>query len=775
MEGFCWASNAAHAVAVVRPETGVATAPSASPADDDVASAARELRSMCARRKQHSAEDIVAFLTGLPPGVGAAACVKGNRNGKAALHFTAQMRPDDGHEVAAALLSQLGSPSAAREAVNAATKRGHTALIYAAGRGHERTVELLLRHGASARVMTVLGDTALKMATGADDPSGRTRRSRLPQTTLALLEADEAAAGSADGTPRPWRDFRGDADALAAQAEHVLECPCCRAKEAARSGATQRAREQAAVAEREMQRVAQAVARSVRAALGADGASAAGDGGGGDSEGGDSEDGDSEDGDSEGSGSEAEGSAALVAAALDAGAAEAPRQAAVDGMAAALAEVLGAAGGARQARRALRCCREQALAAALSARGIRDRRPLRLVLQAVLQAGESEAVARLPAADVIAAADAGLAMELLRRRAALVDAGAVRELWQRMVLQRRTAAAAHKSELNHVTGRKLAKREGGARVSDLAALLCLARDLATAWPREALPLPDPLDIVALAARDGPACAAHLRRAVQGEGLSQAVLAALGDAAGRQPPRSPPTARGTGDAPAAALPLFEIASAACAFVGDEAGVRGVHAQLRGAAAAAVAARQLLCVGMDTEWGDASDTGRQRGPAVVQLAARLPGGAPAHAWVLDAAVGGAHLHALGELLRWLFDASSGVRVLGFAFGHDLEQLAALHRREASADGERAAAAVTAAAVLDVQSLAASPSTGTPGLKHVVERWLGRSVDKTLQCSDWDARPLSAAQIQYAATDAAVLLDLADAMAGLRVGGSARDLVG
>ena len=51
--------------------------------------------------------------------------------------------------------------------------------------------------------------------------------------------------------------------------------------------------------------------------------------------------------------------------------------------------------------------------------------------------------------------------------------------------------------------------------------------------------------------------------------------------------------------------------------------------------------------------------------------------------------------------------------------------------------------------------------PGLKFVAERWLGKTMDKSMQCSDWDARPLSRAQLCYAATDAAVLLDLAAAM--------------
>ena len=52
-------------------------------------------------------------------------------------------------------------------------------------------------------------------------------------------------------------------------------------------------------------------------------------------------------------------------------------------------------------------------------------------------------------------------------------------------------------------------------------------------------------------------------------------------------------------------------------------------------------------------------------------------------------------------------------------------------------------------------------TPGLGRLTARWLGKRLDKAQQCSDWDARPLSMAQIQYAAADATVLLQIAVAM--------------
>ena len=53
------------------------------------------------------------------------------------------------------------------------------------------------------------------------------------------------------------------------------------------------------------------------------------------------------------------------------------------------------------------------------------------------------------------------------------------------------------------------------------------------------------------------------------------------------------------------------------------------------------------------------------------------------------------------------------------------------------------------------------GHVGLRDACATWLGRRLDKSEQCSDWDARPLTEAQVAYAALDAAVLFALHDAM--------------
>ena len=61
----------------------------------------------------------------------------------------------------------------------------------------------------------------------------------------------------------------------------------------------------------------------------------------------------------------------------------------------------------------------------------------------------------------------------------------------------------------------------------------------------------------------------------------------------------------------------------------------------------------------------------------------------------------------------------------------------------------------------TLSASRQLGPSGAKHglsaVCERHLGRILDKTPQTSDWGMRPLTPAQLEYAAIDAEVLLDL------------------
>jgi len=125
-----------------------------------------------------------------------------NRNGKCAVHFAAQLRCDT--EVLKLLVE-------AKADVNAATHRGHTPLIYAAGRGRINVVEFLLDHGADAATWTVQGDNAISMG----------RKRGLPAELMARMEASLA-------TSTNHREFKDDPRAQAAQEEHARNCSCCR-------------------------------------------------------------------------------------------------------------------------------------------------------------------------------------------------------------------------------------------------------------------------------------------------------------------------------------------------------------------------------------------------------------------------------------------------------------------------------------------------------------------------------------------------------------------
>ena len=91
--------------------------------------------------------------------------------------------------------------------------------------------------------------------------------------------------------------------------------------------------------------------------------------------------------------------------------------------------------------------------------------------------------------------------------------------------------------------------------------------------------------------------------------------------------------------------------------------------------------------------------------------------------------------------LVDALSARRVLGYGVGEDL-------RRLPSRDWSR---------VDDLQRR--FPRHKAPSLQRAVAEVLGEYVDKSLQRSDWDSRPLSSEQLRYAALDAAVLLRVED----------------
>ena len=226
-----------------------------------------------------------------------------------------------------------------------------------------------------------------------------------------------------------------------------------------------------------------------------------------------------------------------------------------------------------------------------------------------------------------------------------------------------------------------------------------------------------------------------------------------------------------------------------------------------------------VAIDTEWGDVADRadalsggGVSAAPALLQLAvnrhssaraeleaepepaaepaAELPVSLP-RAWVIDCSK---PCPELRRLVRWLLGlpypgaacaahggVASAPTLLGFAFAHDIARLRTLsgheHMRTPSGHIATRAEAGSSGArphVIDLQRAAmglrdgkaydAVPGAGrryTPGLGLVCATWLRKRLDKREQCSEWDRRPLSHAQLAYAAADAAVLIEIAVAM--------------
>ena len=155
----------------------------------------------------------------------------------------------------------------------------------------------------------------------------------------------------------------------------------------------------------------------------------------------------------------------------------------------------------------------------------------------------------------------------------------------------------------------------------------------------------------------------------------------------------------------------------------------------AAGSAVAAASRVAV--DTEWGAAGDDAAAP-PALIQAAVGE------RVYLVDA-LSLCGTDALGRFVERLLLDGEGP-LLGFAFEHDRVRLEALLP---------AATGRPRRPVVDLQR------AGHVGLRDACATWLGRRLDKSEQCSDWERRPLSRAQVAYAALDAAVLFALHDAM--------------
>ena len=93
-----------------------------------------------------SLEEIQSFLSALSDKEAEEVVSQGNNNGKTPIHFASQSFI--GNQEGASLVEML---IARRASVNQTTRRGHTPLIFAAGRAHNDIVRVLLDHGADPR------------------------------------------------------------------------------------------------------------------------------------------------------------------------------------------------------------------------------------------------------------------------------------------------------------------------------------------------------------------------------------------------------------------------------------------------------------------------------------------------------------------------------------------------------------------------------------------------------------------------------------------------
>lgn len=169
----------------------------------------------------------------------------------------------------------------------------------------------------------------------------------------------------------------------------------------------------------------------------------------------------------------------------------------------------------------------------------------------------------------------------------------------------------------------------------------------------------------------------------------------------------------------------------------------------------AAVQLLPIcdacGIDAEWAPGSSEPQA---AVLQLAFRRRDTGHCIALILDMLA--LCRDDVAAFLTTVF-AEDSILKLGFGLSSDLWAVAARLGK-----GGTKVVSITRP-VIDIKTLYATlvstrhMTKAPPGLSGLVDSLLGSPLDKTLQCSTWEERPLSHGQITYAAADAIVLLHL------------------
>jgi hypothetical protein len=160
-----------------------------------------------------------------------------------------------------------------------------------------------------------------------------------------------------------------------------------------------------------------------------------------------------------------------------------------------------------------------------------------------------------------------------------------------------------------------------------------------------------------------------------------------------------------------------------------------------------------VALDSEWKADHVRGAPPNPvALLQLATR--GGA----WLVDIIALGEN--APSELEAFLLSVFSnpGVLKLGFAVNGDFDRLAKTHPeiRGALANG---------GPVLDLAALARLREIRVRSLSGICGVCIGRPLSKRARMSNWEQRPLTEAQMHYAALDALCLIPLFDLLSDPR----------
>lgn len=171
--------------------------------------------------------------------------------------------------------------------------------------------------------------------------------------------------------------------------------------------------------------------------------------------------------------------------------------------------------------------------------------------------------------------------------------------------------------------------------------------------------------------------------------------------------------------------------------------------------ALAAGLIVRVGVDAEWRD------PRPLSLLQIAVQVDGGLVS-VFLIDM-IG--HSDEVRRCCRRLLLNSRDEShiVLGFSPSEDLRRLCIARVFNAGEEYEPPSQLLVDglpagyANWIDLQCQKWSGFSGRMGLMSVVELALGLDLDKSLQVSDWDHRPLTREQMAYAALDASILLRL------------------